>query len=312
MKDFNGEINHYDGDIKNYIALAVKEPLPLRKRFFDWHGGFLKSRTARSGVVRGFCLFSAVGSALLAGGIVLFVAFFGFQAFNKGFFSFHYTSDNCSVLPSLINTTIMLLLSVTLGGFLGIASAIFINEYAASGSALVRAVVISITTLGGIPSIVYGIVGFLIFSVALGMRYCLLSGALTLAVMITPVVMRAALESLKAVPGTLRDASLSLGAGKFWTLTHTTLPVARRSLFNALILSAGRVSAESAALLYTAGTVPQVSKGLFSSGRTMAVHLYCLWSEGLSEEASYGVALFLILFCLLFNLLSRVFFSREK
>lgn len=260
----------------------------------------------RSNLLHALIITMAVIIAAVTIAILGFVTIMGAKSLRLSLFSINYNSTNASILPSFINTLILLLMASGIGGFFGITCAIFINEYAKKDSPFVKILVMAVTTLGGIPSIVYGIVGFLIFGVALKLGYCMISGVLTLSVMILPVVMRVTIESLKDVPQSLRDASLALGASNFFTLTHVTLPVARRAIFNGMILGASRITAESAALLYTAGTVPHIANSLFSSGRTMAVHLYCLYNEGLSTQSAYSSAFVLIIFCLLFNIASRL------
>lgn len=264
------------------------------------------SQRLKSNLLRALIITMAIIIATVTIAILGFVAVMGVKSLNLSLFSLHYNSSNASILPSFINTLGMLLMASGIGGFFGVTCAIFINEYAKKTSPFVKVLVTAVTTLGGIPSIVYGIVGFLIFGVALKLGYCMLSGVLTLSVMILPVIMRVTIEALKSVPQSLRDASLALGGSNFFTLTHVTLPVAKRAIFNGIILGAGRITAESAALLYTAGTVPHIANGLFSSGRSMAVHLYCLYNEGLSTQSAYSTAFVLIIFCLLFNIASRL------
>ena len=167
-----------------------------------------------------------------------------------------------------------------------------------------RVIRITAETLTGIPSIVYGLFGLLLFVTALKWQFSLLAGCCTLAIMILPVIMRTSEEALLSVPVTYREASFGLGAGKLRTVFKTVLPVAIPGIVNGIILSVGRIIGETAALLYTAGTVAHIPKNLMGSGRTLAVHLYSLWCEGLRTEQAYATAVVLVLFVVLLNIVS--------
>ena len=207
-------------------------------------------------------------------------------------------------MPALINTVIMTLLSLLLAVPIGIFSAIFLAEYAGKGNKFVDIIRLTTETLSGIPSIVYGLFGMLFFVTTLKFRLSLLSGALTLAIMILPVIMRTSEEALLSVPMTYREASFGLGAGKLRTVFKTVLPVAIPGIVNGIVLSVGRIIGETAALLYTAGTVAHIPNNLMGSGRTLAVHLYSLWCEGLRTEQAYATAVVLVLFVVVLNFIS--------
>ena len=163
---------------------------------------------------------------------------------------------------------------------------------------------ITAETLTGIPSIVYGLFGLLLFVTALKWQFSLLAGCCTLAIMILPVIMRTSEEALLSVPMTYREASFGLGAGKLRTVFKTVLPVAIPGIVNGIVLSVGRIIGETAALLYTAGTVAHIPNNLMGSGRTLAVHLYSLWCEGLRTEQAYATAVVLVLFVVVLNVIS--------
>ncbi|MCD8250239.1 MAG: phosphate ABC transporter permease PstA [Lachnospiraceae bacterium] len=219
-------------------------------------------------------------------------------------FAWKYTTDNVSMMPAIINTLIMTFLSLLIAVPLGVFSAIYLVEYARRGNKLVRIVRMTTETLSGIPSIVYGLFGYLMFGVALHWGYSMMSGALTLAIMVLPSVMRTTEEALKAVPDSYREGSYGLGAGKLRTVFVVLLPSAMPGILSGVILAIGRITGETAALIYTAGTVAGIPKNLFSSGRTLAIHMYALLNEGLYMEESYATAVVLLVMVLLIHALA--------
>lgn len=209
-------------------------------------------------------------------------------------FAWEYNSENVSLMPALINTVIMTGLSLLIAGPLGIFAAIYLVEYAKRGNKLVAVVQVTAETLSGIPSIVYGLFGFLLFAVTCGWSYTIIGGGLTLAIMILPLIMRTTEEALKSVPDSFREGSFGLGAGRLRTVFHIVLPSAVPGILAGIILAVGRIVGETAALMYTAGTVAGVPDNLFGSGRTLAVHMYVLTNEGLYTNQSYATAVVLL------------------
>lgn len=233
--------------------------------------------------------------------IILYILIKGIPNLSLSLFSPKYTTENVSLFPALINTITMTLLSLVIAVPLGVFSAIYLVEYAKRGNKLVNVVRITTETLQGIPSIVYGLFGFLLFVTTFSWGYSLLAGALTLVIMILPVIMRTTEEALKAVPDSFREGSLGLGAGRLRTVFRIILPSAVPGILSGVVLSVGRIVGETAALIYTAGTVAQVPPSLLGSGRTMAVHMYALWSEGLNTDQSYATAVVLLVTVVLLN-----------
>ena len=219
-------------------------------------------------------------------------------------FAWKYTTENVSLMPALINTLLMTALSLLIAVPLGIGAAIYLTEYARRGNRLVKLVRITAETLSGIPSIIYGLFGSLFFVVALGMGLSLLSGALTLSIMVLPLIMRTTEEALLAVPDSYREGSFGLGAGRLRTTFKAVLPSAVPGILSGVILAIGRIVGETAALIYTAGTVPEVAKSLFSSTRTLSVHMYAISSEGLYINQSYATAVVLLVIVIGINALS--------
>ena len=219
-------------------------------------------------------------------------------------FAWEYTSDNCSMVPAIINTLQMTFLALLIAVPFGIGSAIYLVEYAKRGNKLVELVRITTETLTGIPSIVYGLFGMLFFVNKLQWRLSILAGACTLAIMVLPVIMRTTEEALIAVPDSYREGSFGLGAGKLRTVFQIVLPAAIPGILSGVILAVGRIVGETAALIYTAGTVAGIATDMFSSGRTLAIHMYCLSSEGMHIDQAYATAVVLLVVVIFINLLS--------
>lgn len=247
-------------------------------------------------------------SALLTFAALLFLLAYilvkGIPHLNIGLFAWEYDTENVSLMPALINTVIMTFLSLLIAGPLGIFSAIYLCEYSKKGSRLMDAVRTTAETLSGIPSIVYGLFGMLFFVTALGWGYSILAGAFTLSIMILPLIMRTTEEALKAVPDTYREGSFALGAGKLRTIFRIILPSAVPGILAGIILAVGRIVGETAALIYTAGTVAHVPDNLLSSGRTLAIHMYALSSEGMYTDQAYATAVVLLVIVICINRLS--------
>ena len=236
--------------------------------------------------------------------LLVYILINGIPYLNADLFSWEYNSENVSVVPAMINTVIMAVISLIFAIPFGIGSAIYLVEYAKKGNKLVKVVRVTAETLTGIPSIVYGLFGMLFFVTALHWRFSILAGACTLAIMVLPVILRTTVEALMAVPDSFREGSFGLGAGKLRTIFKIILPSAVPGILSGVILSIGRIVGETAALMYTAGTVAAIPKSLFSSGRTLAVHMYVLASEGLHVDQAYATAVVLLVLVIVINALS--------
>ena len=225
-------------------------------------------------------------------------------------FSPEYTTDNQSVIPALINTVIMTLVSLLVALPVGIFSAIFLVEYSGKGNKFVDIVRMTTETLQGIPSIIYGLFGMLFLVYRLKLDYSILSGALTLAIMILPLIMRTTEEALKSVPDLYREGSFGLGAGKLRTVFRIVLPSAAPGILAGIILAIGRIVGETAALIYTAGTMAKVPSSLLGSGRTLAIHMYLLSSEALYLPQAYATAVVLLVLVIGINAFSNFVANR--
>lgn len=238
--------------------------------------------------------------------LIAYILINGVPYLNSELFSWTYTSDNASVVPALINTVIIAAIALLLAVPFGIGSAIYLVEYAKKGNKLVKIIRLTAETLTGIPSIVYGLFGMLFFVTALKWKFSVLAGSFTLAIMILPVILRTTEEALLAVPDSYREGSFGLGAGKLRTIFRIVLPAAVPGILSGVILATGRIVGETAALIYTAGTVASIPSSAFSSGRTLAVHMYLLANEGLHVNQAYATAVILLLLVILINGLSSL------
>lgn len=238
--------------------------------------------------------------------IVIHILVTGIPNLSAKQFEIEYTSDNVSMLPAIINTLIMILLTLIIAVPIGVFSAIYLVEYAKKDNKLVKAIRITAETLSGIPSIVYGLFGYLMFVTALKMQYSLIAGALTLSIMVLPLIMRTTEEALIAVPNSYREGSFGLGAGKLRTVFKVILPTAIPSILQGVILSIGRIVGETAGLIYTAGTGAQIVESLNSSGRTLSVHMYMLFCEGMHIEKMASTAVVLLIIVFVINSISSI------
>ncbi len=236
--------------------------------------------------------------------LIVYILYKGIPYIKPDLFKIKYTSENVSLFPALINTITMTAITLIVAVPLGVFSAIYLVEYAKRGNKFVSIIRATTETLQGIPSIVYGLFGSLFFVTVIFKEYNILAGALTLAIMILPLIMRTTEEALKSVPDSFREGSFGLGAGKLRTVFKIILPSAAPGIFAGIVLAVGRIVGETAALIYTAGTVTHIAKSLFDSGRTLSIHMYALWNEGMNAQQSYATAVILVVVVILLNALS--------
>ena len=248
---------------------------------------------------------SALFTVCILAFLLIYILVKGIPYLTPSLFAWEYNSENVSLMPALINTILMTALSLVIAVPLGIFAAIYLVEYARRGNKIVEIVRITAETLTGIPSIVYGLFGFLLFGVALKWGYSMLGGALTLAIMILPTIMRTTEEALKSVPDSYREGSFGLGAGRLRTVFQVVPPSAVPGILAGVILAVGRIVGETAALMYTAGTVAGIPANIMGSARTLSVHMYVLTNEGLYTNQSYATAVVLLVIVVLINALSR-------
>lgn len=237
--------------------------------------------------------------------MILYILVKGIPNFSLKLFAWNYDADNVSMLPAIINTLVITLLTLIMAVPIGIGSAIYLTQYAKKDSKFVKVLRVTNDTLSGIPSIVYGLFGFLAFVIALHMDYSILAGCLTLAIMVLPLIIRTTEEALLAVPTSYAEGSYGLGAGKLRTIFKLQLPSAMPGILSGVILATGRIVGETAALIFTSGTGTTATLNVMKPARTLAVHMYCLMSEGLYTGQAYATAVVLLIMVIGINALSR-------
>ena len=246
--------------------------------------------------------------AVITVGVLLFLIGYilvqGVPNLSPELFALEYTSENASLMPALVNTILITFISLLIAVPLGVFSAIYLVEYAKRGNKLVSVIRMTAETLSGVPSIVYGLFGMLFFVTTLGWGNSLIAGAFTLSIMILPLIMRTTEEALRTVPDSFREGSFGLGAGKLRTVFRVILPTAVPGILSGVILAIGRIVGESAALIYTAGTIAQYPTDILSSTRTLSVHMYLCTSEGMHTDKAYGTAVVLLILVVVINALS--------
>lgn len=255
-------------------------------------------------LLRFLTLFSAFVTAAVLISIISYILIKGIPNLTPSLFAWEYNSDNLSMMPAIVNTIVMTFLTVLIAVPIGVGSAIYLVEYALRGNKLVKIIRLTTETLSGIPSIVYGLFGYLMFKEFFKWGYSMMGGILTLSIMILPLIIRTTEEALKSVPDSYREGSFGLGAGKLRTVFKIILPSAIPGILSGVILAIGRITGETAALIYSAGTVAGLPEDLFSSGRTLAIHMYVLSNEGLYVNQAYATAVVLLIVVILLNALS--------
>ena len=249
-------------------------------------------------------ILSAVLTVGVLFALIIYILINGVANLTPELFAWEFNTDNMSMMPAIVSTIYMVILSLVMAVPIGVFSAVYLVEYAKRGSKLVKVMRTTTETLQGIPSIVYGLFGYILFVITLGWSYSLIAGAVTLAIMILPLIIRTTEEALMSVPDSYREGSFGLGAGKLYTVFKLILPSAVPGILAGVILAIGRIVGESAALIFTAGTVAQVPGSIFDSARTLSVHMYALLSEGLYTDEAYATAVVLLILVIMINAFS--------
>lgn len=281
------------------IALAIV----IGTAFFLKKKDMLNSYRFKSVLAVIFCY----GSLAL---VVIYVLVKGLPYMSPKLFEVEYNTDNVSMLPSIVTTLIVVALSILIAAPIGVFTAIYLVEYAKSGSKIVEIIRLAAETLQGIPSIVYGLFGMLFFVTRLGLGYSIISGVFTISIMILPLIIRSTEEALKSVNDSIRHASFALGAGRLRTIFKIVLPVAMPGIVSGIVLAIGRVVGETACLIYTLGTATAMPKGISSSSRTLALHMYMLSSEGMHVGEAYATGTVLLIVVVLINFISTKIASK--
>jgi phosphate transport system permease protein len=243
--------------------------------------------------------------------IIWYILSNGLKFVDWTFISSNYTAtgEEKGIYPMIVSTLYMVIASIAVAAPIGIMTAIYLTEYAQVGSRLVKIIRFCTESLAGIPSIIFGLFGMTFFVVILGLGFSLLSGALTLSILILPVIIRTTEEALMSVSHTYREGSYALGSSKIYTIWRLILPSAMPGIITSIILSIGRVIGESAPVFLTAGMVARKPESLFDSGRTLTVHLYKLTTELFTIDEwnqAYATATVLIVLVLMINMVTKL------
>lgn len=241
--------------------------------------------------VYGGALLVAAGFCLVAGYILMR----GVPEFTEDLFAYRYTEESLTIFPALMTTVYLTGAVLLVAAPLGIGTAIWTSEYLPARSVARSVIRLFTNTMNGMPSILYGLFGFFIFVIGLSMGYSLFSGAAVMVIMILPLIIRTAEESLEAVPAIYRETGAAMGISKWALIRHVILPEAAPGIMAGLILAMGRMAGAAAALIYTSGTVPRMPESFWDSGRPLAVHVYMLYSEDVSETRVFAAAAVLLI-----------------
>ncbi len=263
---------------------------------------------------------SALCSVLMLAGIILYVLLRGMKSVSLSFLTTvtSVRKGTVGIAGNIVNTLLIILLTMMIAAPIGVGAAIYLNEYAKPGK-LVNMIEFATETLSGIPSIIFGLFGSLFFGLTLGLGYSLLTGALTLILMVLPLITRNTQEALKTVPDSYRHGAVGLGAGKWYTIRTILLPSAMPGIITGVILAIGRIVGESAALLFTAGsaktlpkimpsvagTVKSLFQKIFSSGGTMTIQLYLSATSEADFDTAFGIAVVLLILVFVINLITK-------
>ncbi|CAM3633076.1 Phosphate transport system permease protein PstA [Vibrio aerogenes CECT 7868] len=274
-----------------------------------------QARVFQDQILKGFIWLSAAFTVGFLFWIIWYILANGLKHVDWHFITDNYTrtGDEHGIFPMIVSTIYMVIASIIVAAPLGIMTAIYLTEYAKVGSKLVKVIRFCTESLAGIPSIIFGLFGMTFFVAILGFGFSILSGALTISILILPVIIRTTEEALMAVPQTYREGSYGLGASKIYTIWRLILPSAIPGILTSVILSIGRVIGESAPIFLTAGMVARIPDSLFDSGRTLTVHLYKLTTELFTIEEwnqAYGTATVLIVVVLLINMITKLIARR--
>ncbi|WP_058486574.1 phosphate ABC transporter permease PstA [Defluviitalea phaphyphila] len=269
----------------------------------------MKTRKIKDAILMTMIIISSFITVGILTWILIYVVANGIGKINWEFLSTAPKGFNeGGIFPMIITTIYIVLLSILISTPIGVCAAIYLVEYAKQGK-IVRIIRFATESLSGIPSIIFGLFGYLFFVNQIGWKYSILSGAMTLSIMVLPTIIRTTEESLKAVPNSYREGSLGLGASKLKTIIKVILPSAISGIITSIILSIGRIVGETAAVYFTAGFAPRMAKSIMDSSRTLSVHMYVLTKEG-DFDKGFATATVLIIVVLIINFMAN-FMSKK-
>ncbi|MCL2254430.1 MAG: phosphate ABC transporter permease PstA [Lachnospiraceae bacterium] len=262
-------------------------------------------------IAKGFIWGAAMSVMIVLVAIIVYILVKGLPVINFSFLTTNPYNMGRSggIASTIVGTIYITVVAIIIAVPFGIGTAFYLAEYTQE-NIITRIIRFSAESLAGIPSIIYGLFGYIFFVMYMGMGWSILAGGLTLAFMILPTIIRTSEEAIRAVPHIYREVSFSLGGTKWQTIIKTVFPSAIQGIVNGIILSIGRCIAETAAVIFTAGSVLSMPGSLFDSTRTMAVHFYILASEGISMDNAYGTAALLIIIIFLINVIVNALVNR--
>lgn len=273
----------------------------------------INTRKIKDFSIRMLIYICAAFSVFLVIGIIIYVLMKGLSAVNWSFLT-SVTSvfkGTVGIAGNIVNTILIIFISMVIATPIGVGSAIYLNEYAKPGK-VVTLIEYATETLSGIPSIIFGLFGMMFFGEKLGLGYSLLTGSLTLIIMVLPLITRNTQEALKTVPNTYRNGAIGLGSGKWHMIRTILLPSAMPGIITGAILAIGRIVGESAALLFTAGSAKLLPKGIdglfdkpFQSGGTLTIQMYLSATSEGDFETAFGIAVVLLIIVLEINLTTK-------
>lgn len=269
----------------------------------------MSSRQLKDTIVKVMIWVSSFITVGILAWLLLYVVINGIGEIDWEFLTTKPVGEEGGIFPMIISTIYIVALTVIIATPIGIFAAIYLVEYAKPGK-VVRIIRFATESLAGIPSIIFGLFGFIFFVTALQLSWSIISGTLTLSIMVLPTIIRTTEEALKSVPNSYREGSLGLGTSKLRTIRLVVLPSALPGILTAVILSIGRIVGETAAVYFTAGWGRDIPTSIFQSGRTLSVHLYFLAKEGLSFQKAYATATILVIIILLINFVTNKLASR--
>lgn len=259
-----------------------------------------------SKIIRGLVYLAACITFGMLGYIIIFILINGVQFLTPSLFEWNYTSQNVSMMPALITTLYLVGGTLLIATPIGVFTGFYLVDYANRQNPIVKAIGMATDTLSAVPSIVYGLFGFLFFVTYLQFQFSLIAGILTSTIMALPLIIRATEEALISTGRPIREASYALGAGKLRTIFTVVLPVAMPGILSGVILASGRIVGETAALIYTLGSSTNLPTSIFNSGRTLSLHMYVLSNEAHNVNEAYATAVVLLVFVLIINGLSTL------
>lgn len=269
------------------------------------------SRNIKDTALKGFIWASAIATVGILLWLIAYILMNGLAEINMEFLTTAPKGEEGGIFPMIVSTIYIVLISILISTPIGVFAAIYLVEYAKPGK-MIKIIRFATESLAGIPSIVFGLFGMIVLVVGLKLQFSILSGAITLSIMVLPTIIRTTEEALKAVPNAYREGSLGLGASKLRTIIKVILPSAIPGILTSVILSTGRIVGETAAVYLTAGMVPRIPEGIMESGRTLSVHLYILAEEGISFDKAFATATVLIVVISIINLSANLLAKKFK